>query len=126
MSGFTTFAWVLGLTGALLVSFNLLMRWASRRGIGRDAGGLVPEGAEQGLVYFFSPTCGPCRAMTPVIRALSAEDPRVRAVDVSREPEVALRYGVLGTPTVVVVREGKVADVLVGARSEAQLRALLP
>jgi thioredoxin 1 len=84
-----------------------------------------PPAAGRRLYYFFSPSCGPCRRMSPVIDALRAADRDVVSVDVSQDLEIARKFGVMGTPTLVLVDAGQVAKVLVGAQSEAQINALL-
>lgn len=60
---------------------------------------------EKGLfvIKFFSPTCGPCRTMTPVFEALSQNNPTVKVyeVDTMESPELAAHFGVRGVPYVV-------------------------
>lgn len=93
-----------------------------------DLGGRVGElvnGDEPALVYFHSPTCGPCRAMTPVIHELSQEGRPVHVVDVSRDPYTAQQFGVMGTPTTLLVRRGRVEQALVGPQAPGRLRELL-
>jgi thioredoxin 1 len=93
-----------------------------------DMGRLLSEeqqGSDRLLVYFFSPRCGLCRKMNPLIQRLQAEHPQVVSVDVSGNIELARQFGVLGTPTVVLVRHGKVAEVRTGMVSEQQIRWLL-
>lgn len=126
MQGFTLFVSVLTITVALLMGLNLLSVWFSRRKIGQPAPAMPgAPSVEKALYYFYSPSCGPCRAMTPVVKAMASEDPRVRAVDVSHDPEVAMRFGVMATPTVVLVAEGRIADVVVGPQGADRLRALI-
>jgi thioredoxin 1 len=77
------------------------------------------------LIYLWSPSCGMCRNMTPVIERLARERPEVIAVNVRTAADLARRLGVMATPALVLVRDGRVARVLLGARSELQVRALL-
>ena len=57
---------------------------------------------EKGLfiIKFFSPTCGPCRTMTPVFEALEKNNPDVRVyeIDTMESPDLADRFGVRGVP----------------------------
>lgn len=87
-----------------------------------DLAGIVTGHQEQALIYFFSDACGMCKPMTPVIDRLSTEHRNVVKLDVARHLELARRFGVMGTPTTVLVRDGKVEQIWVGVRSEAQLR----
>lgn len=77
------------------------------------------------LVYFWSPSCGMCRPMTPVIDRLAAERSNVVKVNVAQTTELARRIGIMGTPSLALIENGTVGKVVVGARSEAQIRALL-
>ena len=93
-----------------------------------DLAGLIdPEllGEERLLFYFSSPRCTMCRAMTPVIERLAAQHANIIKVDVSKTVELASKFDVMGTPTLVLVRAGKVDRMLVGAKSEKVVRALL-
>jgi thioredoxin 1 len=77
------------------------------------------------LFYFTSPHCMMCRTVTPVVNSLAATHDNVITVDVSQSVELARKFGVMGTPTLVLVRDGKVERMLVGAKSESTIRALL-
>jgi len=81
--------------------------------------------SEAVLVEFTSANCGPCQAMQPVVRQLTAAGVAVRTVDVDREPDLARRYGVRQTPTFLVVAGGKERSRLVGAHSVEQLAAAM-
>jgi thioredoxin 2 len=73
------------------------------------------------LVDFFSPTCGPCLVMHPVVERLAkrrAGSVVVIRVNVEREPELARRFGIQGVPTFVIVRKGAERDRVSGAMTE--------
>ena len=80
---------------------------------------------ERLLVYFWSPGCGACRPMTPVMDKLAAERGNVLKVNVAQSLALARRFGVMGTPSLALVEKGILKQLLVGARSEPQIRALL-
>jgi thioredoxin 1 len=63
------------------------------------------------LVDFYAEWCGPCKRLTPIVEEFAAEHPEVRVVKVNVDdnPELAKRYGVNAMPTLMVVRNGKVA-----------------
>ena len=66
-----------------------------------------------------------CRSMTPIIERLALQHANIVKVDVTESSELASKFGVMGTPTLVLVRDGKVDRMLVGAKSEKIVRALL-
>ncbi len=93
-----------------------------------DLAGLIDPrllGEERLLFYFSSPRCIMCRSMTPIIERLAAQHDNIVKVDVSETLELANKFGVMGVPTLVLVRAGKVDRMLMGAKSEKQVRALL-
>ena len=77
------------------------------------------------LVDFWAPWCGPCRIVAPVVEKLAQEMAgrlRVAKVDADENPFTVQRYGVQGIPTMLVVKNGQVADRWVGALPEPALR----
>jgi thioredoxin 1 len=107
---------------ALMGLLQAFVGYKAREAVGKEVPDFPPGRL---LLYFMSPTCGPCRAMTPAVRRLSEQGARVRVVDVSQDPSLALQLGVMGTPTVMVVQDGKVEDVLVGPQPAERLAALV-
>lgn len=78
------------------------------------------------IVDLWAPWCGPCRAVAPVLERLAAERAgrlKVVKVNVDDEPAVAGRYAVQGIPLLVLVRDGREADRLVGAAPLERVRA---
>lgn len=80
------------------------------------------------LVDFWATWCGPCRMLAPFVEEIAeeyADTAVVGKVNVDEQPELAVRYGVMSIPTVMVFRGGEVTDTLVGYRPKADLEALL-
>jgi thioredoxin len=79
------------------------------------------------VVDFWASWCAPCRALAPSIAALAEERPDVLVgkVDVDEHPEIAGRYGIQSIPTVLVFRNGALAERSVGLVPVARLRELL-
>ena len=78
------------------------------------------------LVEFTADWCPPCRMIEPVLREIAAElDGRlvVAQLDVDANQATAVRYEVLGMPTMNLYVRGQVVAQVVGARSKAALRA---
>jgi thioredoxin 1 len=88
----------------------------------------VLEAPTPELIDFGAEWCGPCVAVSPVIRALAAEYAdrlTVATVDVDSQPQLAARYGVRSLPTVMLLEGGEIRRVLVGARSGQEYRAAI-
>jgi len=80
------------------------------------------------LVDLFSNQCPPCRILAPIILSLAeryTSRVTVCKVNVDRVPAVAQRYGVRAIPTVLIIKNGKEVNRLVGLRTEAEYVALL-
>lgn len=70
------------------------------------------------LVDFYADWCGPCKAIAPVIDQLSKEyDGKVKFVkiDTDENQDLALQFGIMSIPTVMLFSKGKVEDIVVGA-----------
>jgi thioredoxin 1 len=81
--------------------------------------------AKKLLFYFWSPSCGMCRNVTPVIDALAETRNDVVKVNVMEQADLTRRFKVLGTPTLVLVQDGQVEKMLLGVQSEKNIQKLL-
>ena len=79
------------------------------------------------LLDFWASWCGPCRMVSPIVDAIAEErsDIVVGKINVDEQPALASRFGIMSIPTLVVMKDGKVANHAVGARSKAQILELL-
>ena len=79
------------------------------------------------LLDFWASWCGPCRMVSPIVDEIAAErgDIKVGKVNVDEQPELAAQFGVMSIPTLVVMKDGKVANQMVGARPKNQILAML-
>lgn len=79
------------------------------------------------LVDFYADWCGPCKMVSPLVDELAEESEayKVAKVNVDDYPEIAARYGVMSIPTLIVLKDGKVAQQAVGARGKDAIRRML-
>lgn len=79
------------------------------------------------LVDFWAPWCGPCQMVLPIIEELAEEvtDAKICKVNVDEEPELAREFRVMSIPTLLVFREGKVAQTAIGARDKNEILEML-
>jgi len=80
------------------------------------------------LVDFYADWCGPCKMMTPVVEQIAQDyDGRVTVgkLDVDAAQAIAIRFGVMGIPTLGYFRDGKLVDRLVGYPGPAGVRAFV-
>ena len=75
------------------------------------------------LVDFWASWCGPCKMLAPTIEATAEEYDsfKVGKVNVDDEPELAQAYGISSIPTLILFKDGKAADMMVGLRSKDEI-----
>jgi thioredoxin 1 len=70
------------------------------------------------VVDFYADWCGPCRMVSPIIEQLSQEyTGRVKfaKVNTDENPDIAMKYGIMSIPTIIVFKNGEVASTVIGA-----------
>ncbi len=70
------------------------------------------------LIDFWATWCGPCKAIAPVIDEIAGEyngKVKVGKVDVDQNQNTAMKYGVRSIPTLLIMKDGKVVNQIVGA-----------
>jgi thioredoxin 1 len=79
------------------------------------------------LLDFWADWCGPCRMVGPLVEEIAAEHPEIKVgkINVDQEPELAAQFQIMSIPTLMVVKNGRITQRVVGARPKAQILALV-
>jgi thioredoxin 1 len=80
------------------------------------------------LVDFWAEWCGPCKMVAPILDELAAEyDGKVKIgkVNIDDHQSLASEYGIRAIPTLLLFKDGQVADQIVGLRSKRDFKAKL-
>lgn len=80
------------------------------------------------LVDFWATWCSPCRMIAPIVEAISDEldgSLDVFKVDVDESPEIAVEYGVMSIPTIMIFENGEEKERIVGYRSKEDLMTVI-
>jgi thioredoxin 1 len=125
--------WGVYLLGALsasviLMQYNLHRR--ARRMEGQEApdtsvlDGIAGKNSRK-LYYFYGRHCGPCKAMAPLIERVRQDHPNLIKLDIAEAPDLARQFGIVATPTFVLVESGTIRKVRLGGMTKRQLLAML-
>ena len=80
------------------------------------------------LVDFWAEWCGPCKMIAPVLDELATEyqgKVKIGKVNVDDYQKLAAQYGIRSIPTLLVLKNGQVAEQMIGAKSKRDLKASL-
>ena len=79
------------------------------------------------LLDFWAAWCGPCRMVSPVVDEIANEHPEIKVgkINVDEQPELASAFQVMSIPTLVVMKEGKAVNRMVGAQPKARILSML-
>ncbi len=80
------------------------------------------------LIDFWAPWCVSCRMLSPIVDEVAKDhraDLKVVKVNIDEEPELAGEFGVMSIPTLVLMKNGKIAASAVGVRPKQQIEAML-
>ena len=79
------------------------------------------------LLDFYADWCGPCKMVAPIIHEIADENDSivVGKINVDDEPDLAMKFGVMSIPTLIVMKNGEEVNRAMGARAKAQILAML-
>ncbi len=79
------------------------------------------------LVDFWASWCGPCRMLGPTIDEIAEEHPEIKVckINIDDEAELAIRHGVMSVPTLMIFKNGEIAQTAVGVRPKDEILDLL-
>ena len=79
------------------------------------------------LVDFWATWCGPCQMIAPVIKEIAEQNNKIKVgkVNVDEEQELAIQYGVMSIPTLVVVKDRTIIAEKIGYAPKSELEAMI-
>ena len=79
------------------------------------------------LVDFWAAWCMPCKMLSPIVDQVASErsDVKVCKINIDDEGELAIRYRVMSIPTLIVFKNGEIANKSIGLISKEDILALL-
>lgn len=80
------------------------------------------------LIDFYADWCGPCRMMSSVIDEIAeemADKIKVGKINVDENQDLAMEYGIMSIPTIVMIKDGKAVKNLVGVRDKNEIKDTL-
>ncbi|BBB31869.1 thioredoxin-disulfide reductase [Thermotomaculum hydrothermale] len=99
----------------LKIILQIVILKKAKKNVGVKLSDILPDfRGKDFFVYLYSPSCTPCIRLTPHIKNLISKGVRGKMVDVTKNMEVARKLGIMATPSVVIVKDGYIKDILMG------------
>lgn len=88
----------------------------------------VLESERPVLIDFYADWCGACKMMSPVVDEIAEElsnSIKVGKINVDENQDLAMEYGIMSIPTILLIKNGEVTKTFVGVRDKEELKASL-
>jgi len=107
----------------LMLSLKIFMQKRSQRYNGKSINVSIFDeeiksllNTKKSVLYFFTLSCGVCKKQSPIIDKLKEEIKFVGKIDLSNNMIAATEFGILGTPTTVIMQRNNIAEIFVGLK----------
>ena len=80
------------------------------------------------LIDFYADWCGPCKIMSPVVDKIAEEMEgivKVGKINVDENQELAIKYGIMSIPTIMILKNGEVEKTFVGVTDKEEIKQAL-
>ena len=79
------------------------------------------------LLDFWASWCAPCRMVVPIIEEIASERPDIKVgkINVDEQPELASKFGIMSIPTLVVMKNGKIVQQVLGVRPKEAILTMI-
>lgn len=79
------------------------------------------------LIDFYADWCGPCQMLSPIVEKVAEENEDIKVVklNIDEEQDLAIKYGVMSIPTLVVVKNGQEVNRVIGLVSKSEVEELI-
>lgn len=110
---------VIGFLGIIfLFQFFIRLRSWSKKGkeapvVSGSVGKTIQRG-EKVIIYFYSPTCGACRTQEKYLPKIQEKFQNIIRINAAKDRDLATAFGVMGTPTTIIIDQGKIKEYFVG------------
>ncbi len=116
---------------ALMLGYMLFVMFKAQKLKGETLPRSIPEidalvdNNKKALLYFYSPNCGQCTGISPIIDDMAKQGKAVLKIDISQQVEAAKALNVRATPTLLLVINGQIKQIILGAKSKTFIENLL-
>ena len=80
------------------------------------------------IVDFYADWCGPCKMMAPIMEEVSKdleEKAKVYKINVDENQELAINYGIMSIPTILIFNNNEIEEELVGVRDKEEIEEII-